>query len=242
MKLYTQRQRLVRMHGRGAISSFFKDIVSNDTFKNNISKIGRYAGEMGQRGITYLTPIAKNLGKQALDAGLQFVQDESGALASNLTNKAISKLDKKLGKDKTDLLLSVGKTALQKSAEHGLTDKILQGVDKKLNLPGGLKSSTKNIGEAIQQNIANATDNRGRPIANIDEVIKDPKIIKGITETVFKPKREPGERQPDILSNLLAGTGSKRKKNNGLGLYMPGTKPGRGLFNPGMSGRGIAYV
>ena len=62
---------------------------------------------------------------------------------------------------------------------------------------------------------------------------------------VFKPKKEPGEREPDILSNLLAGTGSKRrstKSKKGDGLFLPGVKDGRGLFVPGMSGRGIAYV
>ena len=70
MKLYTHRQRLVRMHGRG-IGSFLKDIVTNDAFKNTAAQIGRFGLDLGKRGISQLTPIAKDLGKQAFDAGIE---------------------------------------------------------------------------------------------------------------------------------------------------------------------------
>ena len=200
MRLYTPRQRLVRMHGKG-IGDFFRDIVTNDSFKNTVSQIGRYAGDLGKRGIAHLTPIAKDLGKQAIDAGLAYVKDESGRVAGDLTTKAINQLDKSIGKTATDFAIGATKTGLQRASDAGLADKVLQAVDSKLGKPGRISKPAKNIGDVVKQSIANATDSRGKPIPNIDEVIKDPSVIKSIAADVFRPKPEPGTKEVSILSS-----------------------------------------
>jgi hypothetical protein len=101
----------------------------------------------------------------------------------------------------------------------------------------------------VAQSISNATNDRGVAIANIDEVIKDPNVIKKIPKEAFAAAKEAGYKPPDILSNLLAGSGSKRPKSKkGEGLFLPGTRAsrskGEGLRLPGrgLSGSGIAYV
>jgi hypothetical protein len=255
------------MYGRG-IGSFFKDITTNKGFKNTIKDIGRYSADLGMRGIKTLAPIALNagmnafsngkfdesslthLGKDLGSAGADFAGKEASSAAGKATNKLLTKLDKKIGKENADLLLSGAKTGLQAASDAGIVDKVYRGVDKKLNLPGRITKPARDIGDLVKDSVSNATDSRGRVIPNISEVIKDPKVIKAIGNRVFEPKADPGEktREPDILSNLLAGAGSKRprktKAKTGDGLFLPGRKTGQGLRVPGrgLSGSGIAYV
>ena len=269
--MYTTRQRLVPMYGRG-IGTFFKDITTNKGFKNTIKDIGRYGADLGMRGIKTLAPIVLNAGVNAISngkfdqstlnqlgkdlgtAGVDFTGKEASNLAGKATDKVLDKLDRKIGKENTNLLSSVAKTGLQAASDAGITDKVYRGIDNKLKLPGRITRPAKDISDLVKDSISNATDSRGRVIPNITEVIKDPKVIKAIGNRVFEPKPDPGERtrEPDILSNLLAGSGSKRTKirvgagktKKGDGLILPGRKTGQGLRVPGrgLSGSGIAYV
>ena len=260
MRLCNTKQRMVRHKGRGSIGNFFMDLVTNQGYLDSISKIGRNGLELRRRGFQTLTPLLKDfynsdIGQSLVTAGTAYAGNKAGEFAGQYSDKRLKYLDGKVGSKNTDRLITGIKTGMKYADESGMSDSVLKAVDKKLKLPANVKRPAKNIGDLITQSISNATDDRGRAIPNIEQVIKDPEIIKRIPKEAFAAARDAGYKPPQSLSNLLAGEGSRRpgnktttrKPKKGEGLFLPGTSPGRngaGLMLPGrgLSGKGISYI
>ena len=250
MRLYKPRQRLVKVYGRG-IGDAFKDLVTSDLFKGSLKTIGRL-GLDGLKtaknlAIEKLGPILSQLGTDALgaakDFGIQqldtltpqaveFIERESGKAVM----KGLDKLDKKIGAKNTGALLDIAGVLANSEAAQEVKGKL----DKKLKLPATLKKPVKNLGDALKQSISNATDSDGVRLANVDEIIKEPDIIKALPDSLFQPSTNK-EVKIENIGSLLSGSGRQKKKapvkkktpvNKGNGLFLPGT----------FRGTGIAYV
>lgn len=249
MRLYTPRQRIHKQYGRG-IGDLLVDAVTSDAFKGGLktlSSLGLEGLKSGLRtgkdlAIQHLGTIGKDLGKAALDTGKAFLQEQT----ADVVSKAISGLDKKIGVENTTKLLNLTKAGLD--ANKGKMDpRVVEQIDKQLNAISRTPVS-QNKGKDLITSLRNATDNQGVILPNVDEIIKLPEVALNLPEEVFNTPTP----TTASLSNLLAGSGSKRLKmtkdikrvKKGKGLFLPGTSSGSGLTLPGrgMSGGGIAYI
>lgn len=230
----------------GSISSVLQNLVSNDTFTGGLKDLGKSLYSSGKQffrpivttAYEGLKPIAKDLGKQLGDTLLSKKDD-----LINMGSDAIKTQSEKLVKD---LLNSKNQKDLKNIIKSQQND--FKNVGTKIGRE--VLGSAKN--EAQKSLVGAIRDLPTKVVA--PTIDKTQEQLAGVISEKSKAKADDNSR---LVANLISGSGKSQKKKKGDprgtpvggGLFIPGkgydfnSKRWEGLFIPGTkSGRGLVRV